>query len=66
MHVQVSGALVIRAVPGAKVHVRALKVANEGWTWQPLQEGERAPEELLIRCAHEAAVGAPDKTCTLL
>ena len=47
---QVSGALVIRAVPGAKVSVGPLVVSNKGWSWAPLAEGDKsATEEERIR-----------------
>ena len=46
---QVDGALVIRAVPGAKVTIGKLEVKNEGWEWKPLVEGEPALEEEKIR-----------------
>ncbi len=49
LHAQVQGALVIRAAPGAKVHVGALAVRNAGWAWQPLAEGQPAKEEERIR-----------------
>mmetsp|Transcript_13425 Transcript_13425/g.32803 ORF Transcript_13425/g.32803 Transcript_13425/m.32803 type:complete len:805 (-) Transcript_13425:652-3066(-) len=46
---EVAGALVVRAVPGAKVTVGALKVANAGWVWFPLKDSDPAPEEERIR-----------------
>ncbi|KXZ48443.1 hypothetical protein GPECTOR_28g853 [Gonium pectorale] len=47
--VVVRGALVVRAVPGARVKLGGLTVENAGWVWQPLAEGEAAPEEERIR-----------------
>lgn len=32
------GALVIKAVPGARVSVRGLKLSNDGWVMVPLPE----------------------------
>lgn len=46
---EVDGALVVKAVPGAKVVIRGLKVANKGWEWVALDEAEKAPEELKMR-----------------
>lgn len=46
---EVHGALVVRAAPGAKVAIRGLKVQNAGWEWRPLAEGEAAKEEEAIR-----------------
>ena len=47
--VQVDGALVVRAVAGAKVTIGKLNVKNAGWEWRPLAEGESATEEERIR-----------------
>lgn len=47
--VRVEGALVIRAVPGARVTIGKLNVQNEGWSWQPLVAGEPASEEEKMR-----------------
>jgi hypothetical protein len=42
--------LVVRAVPGARVRVLRLNVANAGWRWEPLApDVPDAPEELRIR-----------------
>ncbi len=46
---EVRGALVVRAAPGARVTVGRLTVDNKGWSWQPLEDGEAAPEEERIR-----------------
>lgn len=35
---ELDGALVIKAGPGARVSVRGLKVSNEGWAMVPLPE----------------------------
>ena len=43
------GALVIRAVSGAKVTVKGLEVENGGWEWVPLVYGEEASEEEKMR-----------------
>lgn len=43
------GALVIKAVAGAKVTVKGLKVSNAGWSLVPLQAGEPVPDYLKIR-----------------
>jgi UDP-sugar pyrophosphorylase len=45
------GALVITAAPGATVRVRGLRVANAGWDWVALtaEEEASAPEEQRIR-----------------
>jgi len=45
----VEGALVVRLCRGAKVTVRRLRVANAGWAFEELAEGEAAPEQLAIR-----------------
>ncbi|GLI66614.1 hypothetical protein VaNZ11_010538 [Volvox africanus] len=45
----VRGALVVRAVAGAKVDLGPLTVDNAGWIWEPLEEGEAASEEDRIR-----------------
>ncbi|MEW5300045.1 MAG: hypothetical protein WDW36_003005 [Sanguina aurantia] len=42
--VRVEGALVVRAVAGARVTIGKLIVQNEGWSWQPLVAGEPASE----------------------
>jgi len=48
--VEVDGALVVRAVPGARVVIGGMKVKNEGWRWRPLGgEGESAREEDAMR-----------------
>lgn len=43
------GALVIRAAPGARVIVRRLVVRNAGWSFVPLAAGADAPPELRMR-----------------
>ena len=43
------GALVVRVCRGAKVTIRKLRVANAGWAFEELAEGEAAPEQLAIR-----------------
>ncbi len=57
LDLEVEGALVVRAVPGAKVIIDGLRVKNDGWAFEPLAEGEAAPEELAIRCAAQHKVG---------
>ena len=48
---QVEGALVVRAVPGARVSVGKLSVRNSGWEWRPLQPDDAtAKEEEKMRC----------------
>lgn len=47
----VDGALLVRAVPGADVTIKGLRVMNAGWRWQALEEGEVATEEERIRSA---------------
>ena len=50
---ELDGALVVSAAPGATVTVKGLKVRNKGWEWKELAEGgkgdESVPEELRIR-----------------
>lgn len=48
---ELDGALVVRAAPGAAVRVAALAVRNAGWRFVPLEEPEAAaaPEHLRIR-----------------
>jgi UDP-sugar pyrophosphorylase len=44
------GSLVIRAVPGARVHIKRLRVHNAGWSFQPLDPSNASePEALAIR-----------------
>ncbi|MBF0243828.1 MAG: UTP--glucose-1-phosphate uridylyltransferase [Planctomycetes bacterium] len=45
---KLDGALVIRAISGAKVRIRGLEVHNLSWTHEPLKPGE-GEEELSIR-----------------
>jgi len=35
------GTLIVRAVPGANVHLKNLTVKNRGWVIEPLKEGGR-------------------------
>ncbi len=51
----VRGTLVVRAAAGARVQLGALTVANRGWSWEPLAEGEEATEEERIRWARGGA-----------
>jgi len=37
-NLRVDGALVVRAVPGARVVIDGLTVSNKGWTWTPLEQ----------------------------
>jgi UDP-sugar pyrophosphorylase len=37
-NLRVDGALVVRAVPGAKVVLDGLTVSNQGWTWTQLDK----------------------------
>eukprot|EP00201_Polytomella_parva_P008755 CAMPEP_0175052040 /NCGR_PEP_ID=MMETSP0052_2-20121109/8141_1 /TAXON_ID=51329 ORGANISM="Polytomella parva, Strain SAG 63-3" /NCGR_SAMPLE_ID=MMETSP0052_2 /ASSEMBLY_ACC=CAM_ASM_000194 /LENGTH=907 /DNA_ID=CAMNT_0016316405 /DNA_START=213 /DNA_END=2936 /DNA_ORIENTATION=+ len=49
---EVKGALVIRSAPHSKVIVRAMKVENAGWIWDPVDPMEPAPhvpEEYRLR-----------------
>lgn len=46
---KVEGALVVRAVAGAKVTIGELSVQNKGWSWQALIPGEPASEEEKMR-----------------
>ena len=46
---QLDGALVVRAGPGVSVEVKDCKIANAGWAWRPLAEGEGQPEAIAIR-----------------
>lgn len=48
---ELDGALVIRACPGANVVVNGLRVQNDGWSFVPLSDEElaAAPEEIRIR-----------------
>lgn len=46
---EVDGALTIKAVPGAKVTIRGLKVVNKGWELKQLEAGEAVPDSLKIR-----------------
>lgn len=43
------GALIITAVPGANVTVRRLRVANAGWPIVPLAPGASSPDWVRIR-----------------
>lgn len=44
-NLRVDGALVVRAVTGAKVVLDGLTVSNKGWTWTPLDKvGNRSDE----------------------
>lgn len=44
------GTLILRAVPGARVKLKGLKVRNRGWSIEQLKAGgSRAPEELRVR-----------------
>ncbi|KAL3138028.1 hypothetical protein ABBQ38_005262 [Trebouxia sp. C0009 RCD-2024] len=43
------GALVVEAQPGASVTIDGLQVHNRGWEWQPLKEGNSAAEHEKIR-----------------
>lgn len=43
------GALIVRAAPGARVHIKSLSVRNAGFKLVPLAEGESAPDSLKIR-----------------
>lgn len=42
-NLRVDGALVVRAVPGARVVIDGLTVSNAGWQWTPL-------EQVCVRC----------------
>jgi UDP-sugar pyrophosphorylase len=46
------GALVIRAVEGAKVVVRNAKVENQGWPLVPLSDGDQTTDAIKIRGFH--------------
>jgi UDP-sugar pyrophosphorylase len=52
-NLELDGALVISAAPGATVSVKGLKVQNKGWEWKELASGGEGdasvPEELRIR-----------------
>jgi hypothetical protein len=37
-NLRVDGALVVRAVPGAKVVLDGLTVSNQGWNWTPIDK----------------------------
>jgi UDP-sugar pyrophosphorylase len=37
-NLRVEGALVVRAVPGARVVIDGLSVSNAGWSWTPTDE----------------------------
>jgi len=45
----VDGALVIKAAPGAKVHIKAAKAHNAGWALVPLGADEKVPDSIRIR-----------------
>lgn len=63
------GALVVEAQPGASVTIDGLQVHNRGWEWQPLKEGNSAAEHEKIRYANTAAdivlfmLGTPNPSC---
>lgn len=40
------GALVIRAVPGAKVRVESMSVENRGWEWIPVNDSDASVLEV--------------------
>ncbi|CAM9713899.1 unnamed protein product [Chrysoparadoxa australica] len=46
---ELDGALIIKAVPGAMVAVSGLKVTNEGWSMEAIPEGADVSEEDRIR-----------------
>jgi hypothetical protein len=37
-NLRVDGALVVKAVPGARVVIDGLSVSNAGWSWTPLEQ----------------------------
>lgn len=37
-NLRVDGALVVRAVPGARVVIDGLTISNAGWQWTPLEQ----------------------------
>lgn len=43
-NLRVDGALVVRAVPGARVVLDGLSVSNAGWEWAPLDEVRHCAE----------------------
>ena len=45
-----NGALVIDAAPGAELVIDGLKVQNKGWTWHALNPEKPSTEEQKIRC----------------
>eukprot|EP00667_Euglena_gracilis_P004136 EG_transcript_4151 len=48
-HLQLDGALVLRAAPGCRVTVRRLTVANAGLAFVPLAEGAAVPDHARLR-----------------
>lgn len=57
------GALVVEAEPGASITIDGLQVHNRGWEWQPLKEGNSAAEHERIRYANTHAdtmLGTPN------
>uniref|UniRef100_A0A383VCY8 UTP-monosaccharide-1-phosphate uridylyltransferase n=1 Tax=Tetradesmus obliquus TaxID=3088 RepID=A0A383VCY8_TETOB len=48
-NLRVDGALVVRAVPGAKVVLDGLTVSNQGWSWTPIEKVDSPTLEEAIR-----------------
>lgn len=47
---ELDGALVIHAVPGAKVHIKNLSVKNKGWDFKEIDVNDKKiPQKYLIR-----------------
>jgi UDP-sugar pyrophosphorylase len=55
-NLRVDGALVVRAVPGARVVIDGLTVSNAGWSWTPTEEVGACHSVLLV--ASETAMAA--------
>lgn len=55
-NLRVDGALVVRAVPGARVVIDGLSVSNKGWAWTPLEQVNRALCLHMLRCCEHNCV----------
>ena len=48
----VEGALVVDAVPGARLTIDGLHVQNDSWRWMGLNPNKPMTEDMAIRCRH--------------
>lgn len=57
-NLRVDGALMVRAVPGARVVIDGLTVSNAGWSWTPTEEVRGCCRALYSPVGSETAVGS--------